>query len=135
MSGMKEIEVVAAIIFDGEHVLCVQRAPSKYTYTSLKYEFPGGKVEANETEKEALEREVKEELSMSIIVGSKYLTVRHSYPDFTIVMHSYLCIATDRSLVLHEHVDAKWLQIEEFKQLDWAAADVPIVDKLMEEKA
>jgi 8-oxo-dGTP diphosphatase len=134
MSSMKEIEVVAAIIFEGKHVLCVQRAPSIYAYTSLKYEFPGGKVEPTETEKEALEREILEELSMSIIVGSKYHTVKHAYPDFSIVMHSYLCIATDRDLVLHEHVTAQWLEIKDFKQLDWAEADVPIVEKLMEEK-
>jgi len=130
---MKEIEVVAAIIFEGEHVLCVQRAPSKYAYTSLKYEFPGGKVELGETEKEALNREILEELSMDVIVGSKYLTVRHTYPDFSIVMHSYLCIVTSRELVLHEHVAAQWLKISDFKQLDWAEADVPIVEKLMEE--
>ena len=131
---MKEIEVVAAIIFEGKHALCVQRAPSKYAYTSLKYEFPGGKVEPNETEKEALKREILEELSMDVIVGSKYLTVKHAYPDFSIVMHSYLCIVTNRDLILHEHVTAQWLEIADFKQLDWAEADLPIVEKLMEEK-
>lgn len=130
---MKTIEVVAAIIFDGSHILCVQRAQSKYPYISLKYEFPGGKTEEGETQEEALLREIHEELSMRIDVGEKFMTVDHNYPDFSIVMHSYICHVTSRDLILHEHVDAVWLDVAEMKELDWAAADIPIVEKLMQE--
>lgn len=127
---MKSIEVVAAIIVNSDQILCVQRGRSKYTYISEKYEFPGGKVEIAETQKEALAREIEEELSLAIEVREKYMTVEHSYPDFSITMHTYLCRCTDRAIFLHEHIDYKWLNISELKGLDWAAADVPIVNKL-----
>ena len=68
---MKKIDVVAAIIVNVNQVLCVQRAKSKYEYISEKYEFPGGKVEDAETEREALLREIREELSLAIEVGEK----------------------------------------------------------------
>jgi 8-oxo-dGTP diphosphatase len=129
---MKKIDVVAAIIVNANQVLCVQRAHSKYEYISEKYEFPGGKVEDAETEREALLREIYEELSLTIEVGEKYITVDHDYPDFSISMHTYLCRCESRDITLHEHIDYKWLDISDLKQLDWAAADVPIVDKLME---
>ena len=129
---MKKINVVAAVIVNANQVLCVQRAFSKYEYISQKYEFPGGKVEVSETEREALEREINEELSLAIEVGEKYMTVDYDYPDFSISMHAYLCVCDSRDLTLHEHIDYRWLDIRDLKQLDWAAADVPIVDKLME---
>ncbi len=130
---MKKIIVVAAIIVNLKQVLCVQRAHNKYDYISNKYEFPGGKVEAAETEKEALIREVHEELSLTIEVGAKFITVDHDYPDFSISLHTYLCECESRDIILHEHIDFKWLDITDLKQLDWAAADAPIIDKLMEQ--
>ena len=129
---MKNIEVVAAIIVNLEQILCVQRRRSKYTYISEKYEFPGGKVEIAETQQNALIREIQEELSLAIEVGEKYMTVEHRYPDFSITMHAYLCRCADRTLILHEHIDYKWLSASELKGLDWAAADIPIVNKFAE---
>lgn len=127
---MKHYEVVAAVIIHQQKFLCVQRGDGKYNYVSRKYEFPGGKVEPNETEKQALQREIGEELSMEIEVGEKLITVEHTYPDFHITMHTYLCTCTIPDLVLSEHIDYKWLSQNELRALDWAAADVPIVDKL-----
>jgi len=128
---MKKIEVVAAIICCQDEILCVQRAKSKYAYVSEKYEFPGGKIEADESPKEALKREVNEELSLCLSVGDFFLTIVHQYPDFEITMHSYLCEVTSKSgIILNEHIDQKWLKREELAVLDWAAADIPIVDKL-----
>ena len=91
-------------------------------------------MEANETQEEALKREILEELSMEVDVQKKYLTVEHAYPDFSIIMHSYLCSVTVRKLIMHEHVNAVWLNVVQLKQLDWAAADIPIVSNLMEKK-
>lgn len=128
---MKTIEVVAAIIQNNNQILCVQRGPSKYAYVSHKYEFPGGKVEVGETKEQAIIREIKEELHIDIINPQFYLTVEHTYPDFAIVMHSFLCVTETQQLTLTEHIDAKWLKNSELELLDWAEADVPIVKKLI----
>ena len=128
---MKTIEVVAAVIQNNNQILCVQRGPSKYDYVSRKYEFPGGKVEAGETKEQAIIREIKEELHIDIINPQFYLTVEHTYPDFAIVMHSFLCVTETQQLTLTEHIDAKWLKNSELELLDWAEADVPIVKKLI----
>lgn len=132
----KSIEVVAAVIRCEEGILCMQRGENKRSYISKKWEFPGGKVEAGETEKEALAREIKEELHLDITVGEKIITVHHSYPDFDLVMHAFDCEASFTSepdIVHTEHLDHCWLSpnAREFQELDWAGADVPIVEALM----
>lgn len=128
---MKQVEVVAAVVVYNNKILCVQRNVSKYSYISLKYEFPGGKIEAGETKEAALRREIKEELSMDIDIEREFLTVHHEYPDFKLIMHSFICTSKDMNLTLSEHVDLKWLPKENLIDLDWAGADVPIVEKLM----
>jgi len=127
---MKNIEVVAAIIIHEGKILCVQRGPAKYDYISHKWEFPGGKVETGETKMGALVREIKEELLMDVTVEVFFTTVQHTYPDFQLTMHSYLCSCESNELTLTEHSDYKWLSKNELKELDWAAADLPIVEKL-----
>lgn len=128
---MKRIEVVAGIIFFQDQVLCVQRPKNKLHYISEKFEFPGGKIEEGETKKEALKRELFEELNISTKIKSLYLTVVHEYPDFELTMHSYICEVETKELTLHEHINQKWLTLMELKKLDWAAADIPIVNKLV----
>jgi 8-oxo-dGTP diphosphatase len=128
---MKKIEVVAAVIFCEDQVLCVQRPKNKHLYISEKYEFPGGKLEVGETKEEALHRELLEELNISININSFFLTVVHQYPDFELTMHSFMCEVDSKGLTLHEHIDSKWLKIKELTSLDWAAADMPIVEKLV----
>ena len=128
---MKSIEVVAAIIVFNNKILCVQRGENKYEYISKKYEFPGGKMELGELKNQAIKREILEELNMQIEVEEEYLTVTHHYPDFIIVMHSFICACASPILTLTEHIDYKWLSANELSTLDWAAADIPIVEKLM----
>ena len=128
---MKKIEVVAAIIYHENKILCVQRGENKYDYISKKYEFPGGKMEAGESREETVKREILEELHMDIEVQQEFLTVDHQYPDFHLTMHSFKCSTSNESLTLTEHIDFKWLEISEMSDLDWAAADVPIVEKLV----
>jgi 8-oxo-dGTP diphosphatase len=128
---MKKVEVVAAVIYFGSSILCVQRPKNKYTYISEKYEFPGGKLEVNETMQEALKRELLEELNITAEIKDLFLTVVHPYPDFELTMHSFVCEVKTQELMLNEHINFKWLTLAEMPQLDWAAADIPIVNKLI----
>jgi len=127
----EKIEVVAAIIEHEDKILCVQRAQSKLDYISKKFEFPGGKIEKGETKTEALRRELIEELNIYPKINDLFLTVTHQYPDFELTMHSYICKLDSKKLTLNEHISSNWLKINELNSLDWAAADIPIVNKLI----
>ena len=128
---MKKIEVVAAIIYFGNEILCLQRPKNKYDYISEKFEFPGGKIEDGETNEEALRRELLEELNISVKIKSFFLTVVFQYPDFELTMYSFICEVKTKELTLNEHIALEWLTLEYLEKLDWAAADVPIVNKLV----
>lgn len=127
---MKTIEVVAAIIQYKGNYFCAQRNTNKKEYLAYKYEFPGGKIEEGETHEGALLREIQEELSWDISIQDFFMTVNHSYPDFQLIMHTYLCSANSLDFSLNEHVAFKWLAKNDLTSLDWAAADIPIVNKL-----
>ena len=130
---MKKVKVAAAIIINNSKILCVQRGVNKFAYISKKFEFPGGKIEAGELPSETVIREVNEELKMNIAVEKAFLVVNHQYPDFQIEMHSFICSTPTRELELSEHISFQWLDISQLSTLDWAAADIPIVDKLIQE--
>ena len=132
-SKLKHLEVVAAIIEHEGKILCMQRGHSKYEYISFKYEFPGGKVEAGEDNHTALERELREEMDMHINISEQdyFMTINHTYPDFAITMHCYLCKLAYPKFVVKEHVDAKWMLPEDMHTLDWAPADYPILEKIV----
>ena len=127
----KKVEVVAAVIIHNQKILCVQRGENKYDYISKKFEFPGGKIEAGETKEQTIKREIKEELHMEISTGDELVTVEHEYPDFYLTMYSFICTCNDPTVKLTEHIDFKWLETSELEGLDWAAADVPIVEQLI----
>ena len=127
---MKPIQVLAAVIVKDNKILCVQRGTHKYPYLANKWEFPGGKMEEGETEEQTIVREIREELHMDIHPKEKLLTVEHTYPDFHLTMHTYLCEAETSTPTLTEHTAYKWLFLAELDELDWAGADVPIVSAL-----
>ena len=129
---MKKIEVVAAIIQHDNLTLSVQRGPDKYSYISHKWEFPGGKVEPNESLQDAIKRELVEELAIMIDDPRLLITVEHTYPDFEIIMHCFLCELRSEEVELKEHVDHRWLKNEALMSVDWAAADIPAVKALMD---
>jgi len=128
---VKKVEVVAGIIIKDRKILATQRNKSKYDYISYKYEFPGGKVEIGETFEKAITREIEEELGVKIKVNNFFMTVTHNYPDFSLIMHSFICEIIEGEIELKEHIASKWLEKTELKDLDWAAADIPIVEKLI----
>lgn len=128
---MKSIEVVAAVILDNNRqILCTKRAPGGPA--GGRWEFPGGKVEVNEEPKEALKREILEELNLSICVVDYLMTVEHDYPQFRVVMSAYLCkiVEETAALELKEHEDFLWVSVANLARLDWAPADIPIVEEL-----
>lgn len=131
---MKHYVVTAAILTHNHEILCMQRGQSKFDYISHKYEFPGGKVEQGESLEDCLARELQEEMKIQVDVQVEqfFCTVTHEYPDFTITMHSYICPVRSKEFQLTEHINYQWLTRDKLFQLDWAAADLPIVKKLIE---
>lgn len=129
---MKIIEVVAAIIRDSdERVFCTQRG---YGEWKDWWEFPGGKIEAGESHKDALRREIREELATDIEVGSLLTTVEYDYPKFHLTMHCYLCTVVRGNLTLLEHEDARWLRKEELDTVRWLPADRSIIELLRDKR-
>ncbi len=134
MEPLNNVDVVAAVIESKGLALCVRRGIHALPYISGKWEFPGGKLELGESHASALEREIAEELHVRVEVGPHLITVRHNYLDFRLTMHAYRCVIADPvdAVVLAEHVELQWLRPTDsaFADLDWAAADMPVVEVL-----
>ena len=124
----KNIEVVAAIFRKQDKYFCAQRKDQGEL--AKKWEFPGGKIEPGETHAEALVREIKEELNTDIFVKDFLMTVHHEYNGFILTMHSYMCEIVNGTLEISEHLDSKWENIEKMKKMDFAMADIPIINEL-----
>ncbi|MCI5950883.1 MAG: 8-oxo-dGTP diphosphatase MutT [Anaerostipes sp.] len=126
---MKTIKVVAAIIIENGNVFATQRG-----YGEFKdgWEFPGGKVEANETPEDALVREIKEELDTEIEVLELLDTVEYDYPKFHLSMECFICKMKSGDLILKEHEAAKWLTKETLDSVDWLPADEGLIGKIEE---
>ena len=129
---MKSIEVVAAIIQDGDRIFATQRG-----YGDFKdwWEFPGGKMEAGETPEQALVREIKEELSADIKVGKLLHTVEWDYPQFHLTMHCFMCSLVADAMHLNEHEAAKWLTADTLSSVKWLPADLVLIPLIEQELA
>jgi len=133
MKERKQIEVVAAIIYDDEgRIFATQRG-----YGDFKdgWEFPGGKMEPGELPEDALKREIQEELETCIVVERLVKTVEWDYPQFHLTMHCYWCHVESGSLTLKEHEAARWLSHDQFDSVDWLPADKAVVKELKKELA
>lgn len=127
---MKSIKVVAAVLVnDNNKILCTKRRT--YGEMANKWEFPGGKIEEKESHQMALFREIEEELAIEISIGEYITTVNCQYKDLHIEMHAYFGKITKGEIVLLEHQELRWLKRSELNTLDWATADIPIVEMLM----
>ena len=121
----KSIRVVAAVIRQGDQIFATQRGYGPY---KDGWEFPGGKVESGETPEAAIVREIREELDTEIIVDSFLSTVDYDYPEFHLSMDCFWCRIKEGHLRLLEHEAARWLPINDLRQVDWLPADVLVVD-------
>ena len=131
MSELRQIEVVAAVIVEDDKLLATQRG---YGDFKGKWEFPGGKIEQGETHKEALVREIKEELNADIEVLMFLTKVEHDYEKFHLTMHTYVCSLKNKiEMVKHgddefEHDNMVWLDENHLDDVDWLPADIKVVD-------
>lgn len=127
MKNKKIVKVAAAIIKDKNRIFTTQRG-----YGEFKdgWEFPGGKIEENETPKEALVREIKEELDTTIAVGELIDIVEYDYPDFHLSMHCFLCSIVSGDLILKEHEASRWLTKDELWSVEWLPADLSLIEKI-----
>lgn len=121
---MKTIKVVAAVIRKDNLIFATQRGYGEF---KDKWEFPGGKIEENETKEDALTREIKEELNASISIDSFIKQIEYDYPSFHLVMDVYFCHLNNPHIELIEAENAKWLKIEEIYNLDWLPADFELL--------
>ena len=132
---MKTIRVVAAVIKavnkTGESIIFV----TQRGYGEFKggWEFPGGKIEEGETPKEALKREIMEELDTEIKVGKLIDTIEYDYPTFHLSMDCFWCEIVKGELVLKEHEAARWLTREQLGEVEWLPADVTLIEKVGDE--
>ena len=127
---MKTIKVVAAIIRKENSVFATQRGYGDYKDW---WEFPGGKVEEGETPERALIREIREELDSDITVEKFLTTVEHDYPKFHLSMDCFWCRVQSGKLTLLEHEAARWLPINDLRQVNWLPADVKVVEAIESE--
>lgn len=132
---MKTVRVVAAVIKatneNSESIIfATQRG-----YGDFKggWEFPGGKIEEGEAPREALKREIMEELDTEISVGDLIDTVEYDYPTFHLSMDCFWCEIVKGDLVLKEHEAAKWLTREYIDSVDWLPADQGLIKIILKE--
>lgn len=124
-------EVVAALIWQGERFLACQRPPHKAR--GLLWEFVGGKVEPGETREQALIRECREELDVTVRVGGVFMELVHEYPDLTVHLTLFHAGIAEGAPKLLEHQALRWLTVEEMDQYPFCPADQAILARLREQ--
>lgn len=127
---MKRIRVTAGVIKDNDKVLLTRRAPKENFDGG--WEFPGGKIEINETPQACLARELKEELNIDVSVGKLCTEVAHDYGNMNINLIAYYCTIIDGEIQISVHDKYKWVNINDLLKYDLLPADIPIAKKVME---
>lgn len=121
----KHIQVTCAIIERDGFVLAAQRSATMSL--PLKWEFPGGKIKAEESPEECLRREIAEELDVEIAACKPLPISTHAYPTITVTLYPFICTIIVGEIKLNEHKAVTWLPPEKLYQLDWAEADLPVL--------
>ena len=130
LSAVKSIEVVAAVIRQGDRLFATERG---YGPWKDWWEFPGGKMEAGESPEEALKREIREELDTEIGIGRLLKTVDWDYPDFHLTLHCFICTLQGEAPHLNEHEAARWLDYTQLREVRWLPADEQLLPLLAAE--
>ena len=128
---MDHIQVACAIIERDGLVLAAQRSAAMSL--PLKWEFPGGKIHHGESPSECLRRELFEELSIQVSVGKSLSVSTYQYPTFTVTLHPFICSIEAGEIALNEHAAITWLAPNNLHSLDWAEADVPVIESYLVE--
>jgi len=126
---MPETPVVAALIRRGERFLICQRPAHKAR--GLLWEFAGGKVEPGESQPEALIRECREELGVTLQVGDVFMSLIHQYPDIRVRLTLYNAVIASGEPQRREHADLRWITPREIPQYDFCPADTEILKRLI----
>lgn len=126
---MKTISVTCAIIFFKNKTLVVQRSESMKL--PLKWEFPGGKIENGESEADCLKREIREELHIEIELIDRLTPSKFAYPEFSIELIPYTAKHIKGEIKLTEHKQYLLLEKAQLQALDWAEADIPILENYL----
>ena len=128
----KITQVVAALIWDGDRFMICQRPAHKAR--GLLWEFVGGKVEPGETREQALVRECREELDITVEVGSLYMELTHVYPDLTVHLSLFSSRIAEGTPRLLEHHDLQWITPDQIPDFDFCPADVEILQKIRQDQ-
>lgn len=123
------IEVVCAVIEREGRVLAARRNAGGSQ--PLLWEFPGGKIEPGESERAALVREIREELGIAVDPHTALSAVVHTYLTLTITLRPWLCRLTAGEPIPHEHAAIRWCGPGELRTLDWAPADLPVLEEFL----
>lgn len=126
---MTTINVTCAIININNKTLVVQR--SEHMKLPLKWEFPGGKVEVGESEEACIKREIKEELNIEIELISRLTPSIFDYPNLSVQLIPFLAEYIEGEIILSEHKQYQLLTKDKLQELDWAEADVPILNEYL----
>lgn len=126
---IKMTEVVAALIWDKDKFMICQRPAHKAR--GLLWEFVGGKLEPGETKEQALIRECREELAVTLSVGDIFMDVVHEYPDLTVHLTLFNAVIAEGVLQKLEHNDIRWITPAEIPNYDFCPADVEILKEIM----
>ena len=128
---IKMTEVVAALIWQGEQFMICQRPAHKGN--ALLWEFVGGKVEKGETKEQALIRECREELAITVSVGDEFMDVVHEYPDITVHLTLFHASVKEGVPQKLEHNDIQWITPNEIPNYNFCPADQVILEKIIRE--
>lgn len=124
------LKVVCALIKKNNKVLIARRKTGD-EYVLGKWEFPGGKVDLNEIDEDAIKREIKEELEINVKARSLIATTTHKYPSKVVELKLYECDYISGSIKLHDHTEYAWVSIDDLLFYDLAIADISLVKNIM----
>ena len=124
------VEVVAALIWQGNKFMICQRPAHKAR--GLLWEFVGGKVEPGETKEQALIRECREELAVTLSVGDVFMDVIHEYPDLMVHLTLFNATIAEGEPQKLEHNDIRWIAPSEISSYEFCPADVEILERICE---